>query len=67
MTDDYVTEEVTGCFSFPTEYHLNFFADEFLSMPGGIQGMFNFFDYDQNLKYDEAKKAGHRNIWLVGL
>jgi hypothetical protein len=65
MTDAYVTEEVTGCFSFPTEYHLNFFADGFLSMPGGIQGMFNFFDYDATLKYDEAKKA--QDIETYGL
>ena len=65
LTDAYMTEEVTGCFSFPTEYHLNFFADGFLSMPGGITGMFNFFDYDATLKYDEAKKA--QDIETYGL
>ena len=28
-----------------------------LSMAGGIEGLFNFFDYDPvTLKYDEAKK-----------
>lgn len=48
----YVTEEVTGCYSFPTAYYLNFFADGFLSMPGGIAGMFNFFDYDDDLAYN---------------
>ena len=57
LTNAWILTEVTGCFSFPTEYHLNFFADDFLSMPGGISGMFNFFDFDQNLKYDEEKKA----------
>ena len=63
LTDAYVTEETTGCFSFPSEYHLNFFADGFLSMPGGIEGMFNIFDYDETLKYDEAKKAADIEIY----
>ena len=57
LTNAWITTEVTGCFSFPTEYHLNFFVDNFLSMPGGIDGMFNFFDFDASLKYDEEKKA----------
>ena len=57
LTDAWVTEEHTGCFSFPSTYCLNFIADGFLSMPGGIDGMFNFFDYDENLKYDEAAMA----------
>ena len=57
LTNAWVTEEMTGCFEFPSIYHLNFIADGFLSMPGGITGMFNFFDYDATLKYDEAKKA----------
>lgn len=57
LTDAYVTEEHTGCFSFPSVYCLNFVADDFLSMPGGISGMFNFFDYDEDLKYNEASMA----------
>ena len=57
LTDAFVTVETTGCFSFPSVYHLNFFADDFLSMPGGITGMFNIFAYDAQLKYDGAAKA----------
>ena len=57
LTDAWITEEHTGSFSFPSVYTLNFIADGFLSMPGGIEGMFNFFDYDENLKYDEAAMA----------
>ena len=57
LTDAWITEETVGCYSFPSVYHLNFFADGFLSMPGGINGMFNIFDYGEDLKYDEAAKA----------
>ena len=57
LVNAWVTEEHTGCFEFPSVYHLNFIADDFLSMPGGITGMFNFFDYDENLKYDEVSMA----------
>ena len=57
LTDAFVTQEHTGCFSFPSIYHLNFIADDFLSMPGGITGMFNFFAYGPDLKYDEAAMA----------
>ena len=57
LTDAYVTVETTGCFSFPSVYHLNFIADGFLSMPGGINGMFNIFAYGADLKYDEDAKA----------
>lgn len=49
--------EYTEIYSLPSYYHLNFFADEFLSMPGGIKGLFNIFELDETFKYDEAKKA----------
>lgn len=57
LTGAEIGVERTGCYSFPSVYHLNFVADDFLSMPGGITGMFNFFDYGEGLKYDEAAKA----------
>ncbi len=52
----YVTREYTGCYSFPTVYHLNLYTDDMLSMPGGITGMFNMFDFDDCLRYDAEKK-----------
>lgn len=55
LTDVVVKTEYIGCYSLTTDYHLNFFVDDLLSMPGGIQGMFNFFDYDEDLKYNEAQ------------
>ena len=51
----YVTNEYTGCFSLVTMYHLNYFIDGLFSMPGGINGLFNYFEYGEGLKYDEEK------------
>lgn len=36
-------------------YHLNVFVNRFLSITGEIEGWFNYFDHDANLKYDEEK------------
>jgi hypothetical protein len=55
LTDAYVAEEYTGCYSLVTVYHLNYFIDGLFSIPGGIDGLFNIFEYDENLKYDEEK------------
>ncbi len=38
-----------------TVFHLNYFVGDLLSMPGGIKGCFNVFDYGEKLKYDEKK------------
>lgn len=51
----YITNEYTGCFSLVTVYHLNYFIDGLFSMPGGISGLFNYFEYGEGLKYDEEK------------
>lgn len=53
----WITKEKTGCYSFPSKYHLNFVADGFLSMPGGIEGMFNIFEYNGDLSYNKEKMA----------
>lgn len=55
LNNAYVTQEYTGCYSFPTVYHLNYFIEDMLSMPGGIAGMFNIFDFDADLKYNAEK------------
>ena len=51
----YLTTEYTGCYSLVTAYHLNYFIDGLLSIPGGITGLFNYFEYGEGLKYDEEK------------
>lgn len=57
LVNAYLTKEYAGCYSFPSVYHLNFFMDDMLSMPGGIAGMFNIFEYGTDLKYDEERMA----------
>ncbi|MBO5287674.1 MAG: InlB B-repeat-containing protein [Clostridia bacterium] len=48
----YKTYEYVGCYSLITSYHANYFVDGLLSIPGGINGIFNFFEYGENLAYD---------------
>ena len=57
LTEAFVTTEYTGCYSLVTVYHLNYFIDGLFSIPGGIEGMFNIFEYGDGLKYDEEKMA----------
>lgn len=57
LTEAFVTTEYTGCFSLATVYHLNYFIDGLFSLPGGLEGMFNIFEYGDGLKYDEEKMA----------
>lgn len=52
-----VEEKLTKVCSPVTANNLNIISDNMLSMAGGIEGLFNFFDYNPvTLKYDEAKK-----------
>ena len=53
LVDSYVTTEYVGCYSPVTAVHLNYIVDGMLSMPGGIEGIFNIFEYGDNLVYDE--------------
>lgn len=53
LVDSYITTEYVGCYSPVTAVHLNYIVDGMLSMPGGVEGIFNIFEYDENLKYDE--------------
>ena len=55
LTEAFVTTEYTGCYSLVTAYHLNYFIDGLFSIPGGIEGLFNIFEYGEGLKYDEEK------------
>ncbi len=48
-----ITEEYVKVYSPVTEYHMNYFTEDMLSMPGGIEGIFNIFEYGEGLKFDE--------------
>jgi hypothetical protein len=54
LTNAYVAKEYTGCYSLVTVYHLNYFVDGLFSMPGGITGLFNMFEFGEGLVYDES-------------
>lgn len=55
LVNSYLTTEVTGCYSLVTEYHYNFFVDGLFSIPGGIDGLFNIFEYGEDLAFDSEK------------
>ena len=65
LIDAYQTEELTEVYSLPTFYHLNSFSNNILSMPGGITGLFNIFEYADDLQYDE--QAMNEDIENYGL
>ncbi len=45
----------TKAYSVLSEYDINHVANGFLAMSDEIEGLFNYFDYDENMKFDEAK------------
>ena len=49
----YLTYEYARIYSPVTKYHLNYLTEDILSMPGGISGLFNIFEYDESLQYNE--------------
>lgn len=55
LDDVIITEEYVRVYSPVTEYHLNYIVNDMLSMPGGISGLFNIFEYDIDLKYNSEK------------
>jgi len=55
LSNAYLTEEVTEVYSPVTAVELNYFTNDMLSMPGGVEGIFNIFEYDADLKYNEEK------------
>ena len=60
-----VREEMTECYSPTSFYHFDYFVEGMLSMPGGITGLFNIFEFGEDLKYDE--EAYNRDIETYGL
>ena len=55
LTGVEIKQEYTSAWSPVTYGHLCYYVNGMLSMPGGIDGMFNIFEVDgQAMKYDEA-------------
>ncbi len=51
-----LTTEYTAAYSPVTYSHLCYYVNSMLSMPGGIDGLFNIFEADgETMKYDEAQ------------
>ena len=50
-----ITNEFVKVYSPVTAYHMDYFTEDILSMPGGIEGIFNIFEYDEDLKFNEEK------------
>ena len=55
LEDAYLTIQEVEVYSPVTAVHLNLFTNGLLSMPGGVPGLFNIFEYGDDLKYDEEK------------
>lgn len=49
----FTTEEYVKIYSPNTPYFFNRIANNMLTIPGAIDGTFNIFEYDENMKYNE--------------
>lgn len=56
LNKGYITNKFTRICSPVTYKNLNIITENMLSMPGGISGLFNIFEYDKNLAYDQVKE-----------
>ena len=65
LDNAYLTNEYIRIYSPTTYYHLNLIVEDMLSMPGGIEGLFNIFEYDDNLQYNEEQMQ--KDIETYGL
>ena len=50
-------ENYTEVYSPVTEYDLNYITEDVLSMPGGITGLFNIFEYNSDATINKEKMA----------
>ena len=58
LENAYVEKKITRIFAPATALHLNSVANGMLNMPNmpeGIRGLINYFEYDDNLKYNEKE------------
>ena len=60
-----ITTEKVRVFSPATVWHFNIFANDLLSMPADLDGVFGIFELDKNFKYDE--EAMQADIEKYGL
>ncbi len=66
LTNVKIEIEVTTTYSPVTYSHLCYYVNDMLSMPGGINGLFNYFDVDSTtMMYDSAAKD--KDIEMYGL
>lgn len=59
LVNAYIDKQYTEVYSPVSYYHLNYFTEDVLSMPGATEYFVNIFPYDNNLKYDEAAKLDY--------
>lgn len=52
-----VTQKMTRFYSLSSAVHYNHIVDGMLAMASGIEGLYNIFELDDELKYDAQKKA----------
>jgi hypothetical protein len=58
LTDAFIRNEKVRIFCPVTYFHMNSFANGILNtpnIPGDITGLVNYFEYDDDLKYNEEK------------
>lgn len=55
LTNAYISQKTTKLCSPVTYKNLNIITESMLSMPGGISGIFNIFEYDDDLSYNVEK------------
>ena len=65
LEDVVVERRFTEIYEATSFFHFNYYTEDLLSMPGGITGLFNIFEYGEDLKYNEEAKA--RDIETYGL
>lgn len=56
LLDYVIEEEYLNTYSFVTAIHYNHFVNGLLGMAAGIDGLYNIFELDANMKYDTNSK-----------
>lgn len=65
LIDVEIKKEFTMSWSPVTYGHLSYYVNGMLSMPGGIEGLFNIFDVGEDMKFDAA--AMEKDVQAFGL
>ncbi len=65
LVDAYSDIEYTGMWSLTSTYHINHFIEHYLTVPGSIYELVNYFEYGENLQYEPEAMA--RDIEMYGL